>query len=268
MQPWTPVPGGAWQALRRCIEPYVGASFMIPGDPVPKERRIGQGRYARTPKRTRDAEARVEQALKDALPGWEAEPDGTYGVLVEFRTSAGGRADVDNGTKLLLDALNTVFWQDDIQVGDLFCHLTRGQDEPGTEVWLFASEPNGTPPTRLCECGRRFRTVGKDIVCRDCLKKRAIVNKLLAPDLNAAAEEADRLERERRAVYSVIAANAIGRNTSPSIQTITDHINNTYPWKITSHRVSAVVATLVNDKVLEQRATTPRLKILKPLGAA
>jgi hypothetical protein len=260
---WTPAPGEMWGALRSFVGPYVGASFTVPGDPVPKKRRVGMGRGAFTPAATVKAEKAVKAAFSAALPGWVAEPDRTYGVLVEFRTGSGSLVDIDNATKLVLDALNKVFWQDDIQVGDMFSHLVRGRGEPGVEVLLFAVQPNGTQATRLCECGTRYRSGKK--MCGECVRRRAIVNSLLTGD-DSAAEAAEQLDRDRRAVFSHIAACMIGSNRSPSVASIARHITAVRGEPITDHRVRAVVDTLTSDGYLT--LANGRLRIVKPLGAA
>lgn len=262
VEPWPPVPDEVWKMLRDELGPYVGARFTVPGDPVPKKRRIGQGRSSVTPERTRKAEKRVREAFRQALPGWEPEPDLTYGALVEFRTKSGSLVDIDNAKKLILDALNKVFWADDIQVGQLHDRLVRGGGEPGVEVWLFAVAPNGTKPTRLCECGRRYRT--DKTMCADCLRRRAIVNELLAGG-DEAAEAADRLDRDRRAVYSFLVASMMGTNRSPSIAAITRHLNGSRAVQVTDHRVRAVVDTLVSDGNVTR--TERGIKPVKPLGA-
>jgi Holliday junction resolvase RusA-like endonuclease len=255
--PWTPIPNGIWGALRHTIRPYVGAEFTVDGEPVPKGRpRLGQGRTY-TPKRTTAAEKKVRAAFKQAMPGWDPEPDLTYGALVEFRTGSGSVVDIDNATKLIMDALNKVFYLDDIQVGDEFLHLVRGRGEPGVEVWLFAVEANGTKPTRLCECGTRYRSDQK--VCADCRKRRAIVNALLADD-STAAQAAEALDRDRRRVFSYVIACSIGTNVSPSVAKIAAGAG------ITTTRAGAVLATLISDGYMTR--DDRKLKIVKPLGVA
>lgn len=253
---WTPLPAGVWLALRAAVEPYVGASFTVPGDPAPKERRVGQGRGAFTPKKTRDAENRVRAAFRAAMPGWQAEPDRTYGGLVHIRTASGSKVDVDNGTKLILDALNKVFWDDDIQVGDLHLHLER-RGTPGVEVLLFAVEPNGTPLSKVCECGSRYRA--KDSMCSTCRNRKRIVDELLAGD-DAAAEAADLLDRQRRTAFSHITACMIGTNRQPSIADIAARLG------VPARRAAAVVDTLVADGYLQR--TGRRLTVVKPLREA
>lgn len=180
MTEWGAVPDGVWMAIRHYLEPYVGASFTVAGDPIPKKRRVGQGRHAFTPKRTVDGEKAVRASFREVMDGWEPEPDCTYGVLIEFRTLGGSKVDLDNATKLVWDALNEVFWQDDVQVGDSYLHLVRGRGEPGVEVMLFRVQDNGTPKTKLCACGRRYRAITK--TCAECTRNRAAVRELLDGD--------------------------------------------------------------------------------------
>ncbi len=263
VEPWTPLPGSVWRALRTFVEPYVGARFVVPGEPVPKGRpRLGQGRVI-TPKRTLAAEKRVREAFREAMPGWQPEPDLTYGVMVQFRTSAGSGVDVSNAVKLVEDALNKVFWEDDIQVGMLMLDLVRGRGEPGTEVWLYAIEPNGTKPTRVCECGTRYRSDRKS--CSDCEKKRRIVNQLIAGD-DAAATAADLLDRDRRAVFSYVTAATIGGRQSPGVALIARYISNVRGEPISQDRVRTVIATLISDGNFARKGR--RLIVVKPLGAA
>lgn len=257
VQRWTPIPNGLWGAIKHTIRPYVGAEFTVEGDPVPKERpRVERG-HTRTPKRTKDAEERVREAFRAVMPGWDPEPDLTYGALIEFRTRSGSTVDIDNTTKLVMDALNNVFYLDDIQVGDEFLHLVRGRGEPGVEVWLFAVEPNGTKRTRLCECGTRYRSDAKS--CSDCTKKRALVNALLAGD-DTAAQAAVDLDRDRRRVFSYLTGCMIGTNVSPSVAKIAEHAG------VSAHRAGAVLASLISDGYLA-RDDRKRIKIVKPLGA-
>jgi crossover junction endodeoxyribonuclease RusA len=257
LAPWTPVPRQVWVALRRILEPHVGVTFTIPGDPVPKHRpRLGEGGTTYTPDATKKAEKRVRQAFKAAMPGWPAEYDRTYGAMIEFRTKSTSKVDIDNAQKLVMDALNKVMWGDDIQVGRLHLDLVR-DGEPGIEVKVFAVEPNGTPMSKLCECGARFRS--KERMCYECRKKKRIINALLA-DPDDAALAAERLDRDRRAVFSYVTARKIGTNATPSLADIAKHAG------ITTDRVQSVLTTLISDGYMERKGR--QLKIIKPLGVA
>jgi Holliday junction resolvase RusA-like endonuclease len=255
--PWTPVPDAVWIALRTFLEPYVGAAFEIPGDPVPKKRRVGQGNRAFTPKRTREAEKSVRQAFDNVMTGFGPEPDLTYGVLVEFTTAAGSKVDVDNCLKLVMDALNVKLWQDDIQVGATFARIVRGRGTPGTKVLLFAMADNGTPATKMCGCGTRFRAKARR--CQACTKQTTVVNQLLA--LEAADPVADQLAAHRRRAFSYLTACMIGSNVSPSNAAIAAHLG------VTEHRARSIIATLIRDGFLAREGRT-RLRIIKPLGDA
>lgn len=260
VEQWPTLPRSVWRALRAYVEPYAGVTFTIPGDPAPKERpRLGAGGGTRTPEKTVAAEKRVWQAFRDALPDWQPEHDRTYGIMVEFRTRSVSKVDIDNGMKLTMDALNTTakragFWGDDIQVGQMLVDLVR-YGEPGVQVWLFAVEPNGTPMSKMCECGTRYRS--QDSMCRTCRTQKTIVNQLLGDDADQAAEQ---LARDRRAVFSYITASMIGSNVAPTIAAIAAHAG------ITQTRAGAVVETLIQSKHLAR--TGRRLKVVKPLGAA
>ena len=203
-----PLPNGVWRALRTFVEPHALCTFIVFGDPVPKGRpRIGKGGHAFTPKATKDAEKVVRRVFSDAMPDWEPEPDRTYGALVEFHTTASSKVDLDNAVKLVWDALNGVFWEDDVQVGDSYLRLVRGDGEPRAEVLLFAVEDNGTPKTRECEtgCGTRFRSVS-DKLCAACRKNRAAVRELLA-----GAVEDDLVRDTSRAFNFILGQSAAGK---------------------------------------------------------
>lgn len=258
---WPLLPRSVWVALRTFVEPYVGAAFTVPGDPAPKERRVGQGRSAFTPARTVAAEKRVWKAFREALPDWVPEYDRTYGVMVEFCTKSTSKVDVDNGMKLILDALNTTgrragFWGDDVQVGNLFANLVR-EGEPGVQVWLFAVEPNGTPLSKVCGCGTRYRS--KDKSCRPCTTRRRVVNQLTTGD-EAGAAAADRLARQRKMLFNHVAACLAATGVTPTIADMARRLD------VPPARAAVVRETLIADGYLERAGR--QLKIKKPLGAA
>ncbi len=256
--PWPPVPDAVWRALREFLTPYVSARFVIPGDPVPKKRRVGQGNTAFTPKRTRDAETKVRKAFREALPGWQPEPDWTFGGLVEFRTRSGSLTDIDNALKLVMDALHKVFWADDIQVGRLHLDLVRGRGEPGVEVLLFRVADNGTPKTKLCQCGTRHRS--RTSKCWSCRKPKAAANKTTELEVDLFDNDGEELSRRRRKAFSYITACMIGSNVSPSIGSIAIRLGVSEPT------ASTVVDSLIADGHLTR--TRSGLKPVKPLGDA
>lgn len=248
MTEWAPVPDGVWRAIRHYLAPHVGASFTIPGDPVPKGRpRLGKGGNVITPQATKDAEKRVRQIFSDALPDWEAEPDCTYGYLIEFRTAGGSKVDMDNATKLIWDALNNLFYADDIQVGDSYLHLVRGQGEPGVEVMLFRVVDNGTPKTAACEqCGERHRSKGK--LCKRCTTNRAAVNALLRE-----GEEAENSQLQTKAFNYLVGQSLAG--ITPTYADVAIRLGTSEP------RARRIVQSLIGDGRLVKdgrRYTVPR----------
>lgn len=250
------MPSGVWRALRHFVEPYAVATFTVPGDPAAKERpRLGGGGHTFTPKATKDAEARVRAEFREALPGWEPEPDRTYGALMEFRTRAGSQVDLDNATKLVWDALNRTFWADDIQVGDSYLHLVRGGGEPGVEVVLFPVEDNGTRKTSVCECGGRFRAAGR--MCWPCRKGRAAARQ--DPDVGGDVEVAD-TDRLKRKVFAYIAGCQAGGLAQPSYSNIAIVAGMSEP---TARRI---VQELIADGCLTRDGR--KFIIVRPLGAA
>lgn len=262
-RPLTLMPDAVWLALRTAIEPYLIGQFVVPGNPTPKGRpRIGRGGHVRTPQATKDAEALVNRAFHRAMPDWQPEPDGTYGVMIQFNTEGGSTADLDNLTKLVWDALNTTdrparqgMWQDDIQVGYAFLRLVRGGD-PDSHIFLFGAYNNGTPLTKICDCGTRYR--GQEKTCSPCRQRRRTVNALLrdADDEQAAAE----LDRLKRAAFSYLTACMIGTDRSPSVAQIAEHLT------VTEHRTRTVITALIEDGCVARDAR--KLRIVKPLGVA
>ena len=246
------LPGEVWIALRRFVMPYAAATFHVPGDPVPKKRpRIGKGGHAFTPKATKDAEKVVRQAFRDAMPDWEPEPDGTYGVLIEFVTEEGSLVDLDNATKLVWDALNETFWQDDIQVGSSFLNLVRG-DDPGTTVVLYRMFNNGTKLTRICDCGTRYRSKAK--MCHACTKRRATINELLKPTED---ELAAKVAEHKRQVFSALVRRSAG---SPSAAQLAEDTG------LSEHRVRQILAALTEDGCVTREGR--KLRVIGSLKGA
>lgn len=89
--------------------------FIVPGQPVPKERpRVYKG-HAVTPKKTVIAEAAVREAyLKDYF-GYEPF-EGDVTIMCRFYLQDNRRMDLDNLLKLVQDALNEVAFNDDKQI--------------------------------------------------------------------------------------------------------------------------------------------------------
>lgn len=256
--PWTEVPDAVWQALRAILKPYVGASFTIHDNPKRKERPRGlKGGGTYTPPATKAAEKVIARHFTDVMPGWEPEPDKTYGMLVELVTTEGSKVDLDNCLKLVMDALNKLMWLDDIQVGASFCYISRGRGEPRTEVDLFCWQHNGTLATSVCQCGKQYRS--KRGACDTCLKERTAARQVLAIG-SADPADAD-LSWLKRRVFRAIGVAMMGTDASPSTKAIAEELN------ITEARARAAITALIADGNLAREGRT-KLRIVKPLGAA
>lgn len=109
-------------------------TVTVPGQPVSKQRprfNTTTGRAA-TPQVTKAAEARVGWALREAFPTVNRRSE--FKVSLWFYSKDRRRRDIDNLTKLCLDAANGIVWQDDSQVVELHAWHVRGCLEPLTRI--------------------------------------------------------------------------------------------------------------------------------------
>lgn len=98
-------------------EPIESLSFVVNGRPIPK----GRPRFVRgiavTPKRTRDYESLVRDVSTLRCGGWRK--DGLYRVTITLVTVGGGRFDIDNAAKGILDGMQGAAYDNDVQVSEL-----------------------------------------------------------------------------------------------------------------------------------------------------
>ena len=116
--------------------------LIIPGDPRPKGRpRLGNG-WTYTPPETRRAENAVKMHAK---LGGVHPLHGPVSVELRFYRSNRRRCDLDNLSKLVLDALNGIAYRDDAQIEHLDARKDYDPENPRTEITI---EP--FPPPEAC----------------------------------------------------------------------------------------------------------------------
>lgn len=107
-------------------------NVVVPGDPVAWERpRRSRNGHWFTPKRTMEAEKDLGWRFREVVPRPTTLP---VSVTLVFRLRTMRRCDIDNLTKLVLDAGNKIVWADDQQVVRLVVELHRGHPSPGTSI--------------------------------------------------------------------------------------------------------------------------------------
>lgn len=170
------MPAAGWEVLRSFVAQFAVAQFVLAGEPISKARARFTKQFSKvrtyTPEKTKEGERLVAEAFKSAYPNWRVDGDGAYGVLLHFHAETFQRRDVDNLTKLVLDACNGIVWDDDAQVAEVHARVERGVSSARTEVLIYSAHPSGLPPSSLCEgCGKRFRLYRSWTARRFCSTK-------------------------------------------------------------------------------------------------
>lgn len=122
----------------------VALSISVPGEPISKGRpRVvrsarGSGRpITYTPQATAAQEQLVALYARQGMAGRDRDEASAFGVSLTFHLRTRVRRDIDNLSKLILDALNGIVWGDDSQVEELHARLVRGAADPRTGILVY-----------------------------------------------------------------------------------------------------------------------------------
>ena len=122
--------------------------LTIEGEPVGKARaRVVDG-HSYTPAKTKAAEQNIAWLFLSQYPGQEVDAESSFELNCNFYVSdyKNGRKrkfDLDNGVKLVMDALTGIVWQDDNQVNTLLAHRIRVKSLPMTKIQIEIIEDMG-----------------------------------------------------------------------------------------------------------------------------
>jgi len=108
-------------------------TFVVPGNPLPKERPRFAGGHAYTSDSTRDYEATVALYAREAMGG-SAPLEGDLSVSLAFWRADRRLVDLDNFCKVVCDAMNGIVWHDDVQIVKLAATKDTDRGRPRVEV--------------------------------------------------------------------------------------------------------------------------------------
>jgi Holliday junction resolvase RusA-like endonuclease len=121
----------------------VAAHFLVYGEPVAKERartvsKDGQS-HTYTPQKTKDAEAKVLATYLEvgSYRVDMGDKNTKWGARMIFHRRNWVKRDIDNLTKLIMDALNGRVWHDDSAIDELLVWRGHDRQNPRTEVLCY-----------------------------------------------------------------------------------------------------------------------------------
>jgi len=125
--------------IKDIVKNEIVVSLVVGGDPESKQRpRLGKGRTY-TPTKTKKAETALGWELKRAHSCLLPDENQQFAVFIAFYTASYQRRDVDNMSKLVLDACTGIIWKDDSQVKELHCYVERQDPNPRTEIIIWGT---------------------------------------------------------------------------------------------------------------------------------
>jgi len=99
----------------------------------------------------------LQICIKASSPQLFADNVGSYGIRCLFVLSTRQRRDIDNMTKLVMDACSGLIWEDDTQVNEAIAQKRIDRDFPHTEIVVYQTT-GADVWTRCCElCAKEFK---------------------------------------------------------------------------------------------------------------
>src|SRR5208282_3375342 len=146
----------------RISQSRIRVNTFVSGEPISKQRPrfcITKSGKPYTPKHTKEAEQAIAWAIKAAHHQIVEDHDSLFGVRLLFCCKNSQRRDIDNMSKLILDACNGFVWRDDTQVVELHACVLRDEPERmGTSILIYTI-PGTAHRVRICVfCGREYPT--------------------------------------------------------------------------------------------------------------
>ena len=118
--------------------------LLIHGEPVAKGRpRVCKDGRTYTPEKTQNAEELIQWNFKEKYPQQDIDGVSTFSISCKFWVSVykNGKPrmfNIDNGLKLIMDALTGFIWADDNQVVRIDAHKESVKSDPATLVEIVS----------------------------------------------------------------------------------------------------------------------------------
>lgn len=151
-------------------------SVIVPGEPVSKHRaRFGNNGRVYSPQASKEAQEWVAWHIKQKNPYLLPDSTGLFGIRIIFYRSNNIRLDIDNLSKLVLDAITNLIWKDDRQLKELFARkeICSTKDEARTEIVIYTCG-GLSPGIGICAiCKKQFNIYPASIKRKYCSIKCA-----------------------------------------------------------------------------------------------
>lgn len=147
--------------------------FTIGGEPV-AWMRAKRGRHSSyTDPKVVAAKKDLADSARAAMLGRATDESSDIGIELRFSCCDRAGKDLDNYTKLVLDALNGVVWHDDVQITRIIAHIYEWEDGDATKPHTLVSVWVESPGPTCHHCAKplpfKFRRMpGRRFCDREC----------------------------------------------------------------------------------------------------